>query len=422
MGALPVKQAMIHCSERQSFSTFTSFCVLILLTLSIRIASGQEKKAQLEKDKKQIEAEIQYNTKLLEETKKSQKVTLNQLVVLKKQINSREKLIGNINEEILAVNEQIKINNGLLEDLNKDLVNLKEEYAAMIYYAHKNRNNFHRLMFIFSSEDFNQAFKRMKYFQQYSAYRKLQVTLIEQTQDSINSVNAKLDNYKNERISLLRSVENEMTHLNSEKDQQNTVIATLNKKEKELMATIKEKEKAAKKLQKEIEKIIAEEIDLASKKSGTTKKGSYDLTPDELILSSDFQSNKGTLPWPLERGIISGTFGEHPHPVLKNVMTKNNGIDILTDENTKVRAVFSGEVTRVISVPNYNYVVMIRHGEFLSVYSNLSEVYVQKGEKVSTKQELGKVHTDSKEAKTELHFELWQGKTLLNPSAWLARD
>lgn len=413
---------MNNCIDQTSFQRNKFLIALVLLVTSVLFGTGQDRKTLLEQDKKQIENEIQYNTKLLEETKKTQKATLNQLVVIKKQINSREKLISNLNEEILAINDQININNDLLKELKSDLENLKKEYAAMIYFAHKNRNNFDRLMFIFSSDDFNQAYKRMKYFQQYSEYRKTQVQLIESTQDSIGSMLETLDSFKNERINLLRSVEHERSNLNSEKEQQNTTIQKLNQKEKELLATIKEKEKAAKKLQKEIEKIIAEEIDRASKKTGTTKKGSYDLTPEELQLSSDFQTNKGVLPWPLERGIVSGGFGEHPHPVLKNVMTKNNGIDILTDENAKVRAVFSGEVTRVISVPNYNYVIMIRHGEFLTVYSNLAEVYVQKGDKVNTKQSLGSVHTDGKEAKTELHFELWQGKTLLNPSTWLAGE
>jgi septal ring factor EnvC (AmiA/AmiB activator) len=391
------------------------------MTANFRL-TGQDKRTLLENDKKKIESEIQYNNQLLEETKKSQQVTMNQLVVLKKQINSREKLINNLNEEIITVNEQINNNNKLIAELNTDLEKLKKEYAAMIYYARKNRNNYDRLMFIFSSEDFNQAYRRIKYFQQYSAFRKTQVGLIEQTQDSIAKMTEALDQYKSERIGLLRNVESERANLYAEKDEQNSTIAQLNKKEKELLATIRDKERAANKLQKEIEKIIAEEINLASKKSGTTKKGSFNLTPEELQLSSDFQSNKGILPWPLERGIISGTFGEHPHPVLKNVMTKNNGVDILTDENSKARAVFSGEVTRVMSVPNYNYVIMVRHGEFLSVYSNLSQVYVQKGDKVKTKQELGCVHTEAKEAKTELHFELWQGKTLLNPSLWLAGE
>ncbi|MBM3436803.1 MAG: peptidase M23, partial [Bacteroidetes bacterium] len=214
------------------------------MVTSVLFVTGQDRKTLLEQDKKQIENEIQYNTKLLEETKKTQKATLNQLVVIKKQINSREKLISNLNEEILAINDQININNDLLKELKSDLENLKKEYAAMIYFAHKNRNNFDRLMFIFSSDDFNQAYKRMKYFQQYSEYRKTQVQLIESTQDSIGSMLETLDSFKNERINLLRSVEHERSNLNSEKEQQNTTIQKLNQKEKELLATIKEKEKA----------------------------------------------------------------------------------------------------------------------------------------------------------------------------------
>ncbi len=413
----------------RSFSSFENknlfrflWLIIILISLSGSYITAQNTKDQLEKDKKKIEEEIQYNSKLLEETKKSKETTLNHLVVLQKQISQREKLIKNINDEIAAVDTQIDENNKTLKSLGDDLKKLKDEYAKMIYYAYKNRNAFDRLMFIFSSSDFNQAYRRLKYFQEYSAYRKTQVQLIEKTQNEINVTLVKLDKQKKDKLGLLHSLENEKSQLNNEKSEQNTMVQDLNKKEKELLATIKEKEKAAKKLQKEIEKIIAEEIKAASKKTGTTKTGSFNLTPAEAKLSADFQLNKGGLPWPLERGIISSTFGEHPHPVLKNVMTKNNGIDIVTDKNAKARAIFDGVVTRVMSIPNYNYVIMIRHGEFLSVYSNLSEVFVQKGDKVKTKQEIGVINTDTKDNKTELHFELWQGKTLLNPSLWLAGE
>jgi septal ring factor EnvC (AmiA/AmiB activator) len=401
---------------------YGSCLVVIFLLLSVFSLYSQDKKSKLENDKKKIEEEIKYNSKLLDETKKSQKTTINQLVVIKKQISSREKLIMNINAEIKSVSEEIENNNQTLTELNNELAKLKEEYAAMIYYAHKNRSSYDKLMFIFSSTDFNQAYKRLKYFQQYSAYRKTQVLLIEQTQEEIRQKLADLENLKLAKVELLKSFESERTKLSKEKELQNKTISQLNQKEKELLTTIKEKEKAAKKLQKEIEKIIAEEISAASKKTGTTKSGSFDLTPSEVKLSADFRQNKGILPWPLERGIISGTFGEHPHAVLKNVITKNNGIDLLTDKDAKARAIFSGEVTRVMSIPNYNYVVMVRHGEFLSVYSNLVEVFVQKGDKVNIKQELGRIHTDTKDNKTELHFELWQGKTLLNPEQWLAEE
>ena len=382
---------------------------------------SQNKKEKLEENKKKIEQEIQYNTKLLDETKKTKSTTLNQLVILKKQIADRERLINNINEEIQTTNQQIELNNEILADLKKDLLHLKEEYAQMIYYAYKNRDSFDRLMFIFSARDFNQAFRRVKYFQQYAAYRETQAELIVKTQDDIAATIQNLENFRNEKFTLLTRLEEERDKLNQERSLQNKTYQTLTKKEKELAATIKEKEKAAKKLQSEIEKIIAEEIRLASEKSGTTSTGTFALTPDEMELSASFQQNQGGLPWPVERGIISSTFGEHAHPVLKEVKTKNNGVDILTDEGMEARAVFGGEVTRVMSIPNYNYVVMIRHGEFLTVYSNLTEVYVTRGQKIDTKQAIGKIYTDTKDQKTELHFELWKGKTLLNPEGWLAK-
>jgi septal ring factor EnvC (AmiA/AmiB activator) len=383
---------------------------------------SQDKKKLLQQDKEKIEEEIKFNEKLLDETKKTKEITLNQLVILKRQISSRENLIQNINSQIATVNEQIDLNNEILKDLKNDLENLRDEYAKMIYYAYKNRNAYDKLMFIFAAEDFNQAFRRFKYFQQYTAYRKIQVELIVHTQDEVNQTIAKLDSSKNEKLTLLSSLEKERDQLSRSRSQQNNVYQSLTKKEKQLLATIRDREEAAKQLQKEIEKIIAEEIRLASVKSGTTKTASFALTPEELILSENFEANQGGLPWPLERGIISNTFGEHDHPVLKGVKTKNNGIDILTEKNEKVRAVFSGTVTRVMSIPNYNYVIMIRHGEYLSVYSNLDEVYVDKGDQVEIKQEIGKVHTNTREMKTELHFELWKGKTLLNPAGWLAKD
>lgn len=393
---------------------------IAVLILSPALLFSQEGKEKLQGDKKKIEEEIKYNSQLLEETKKTKLTTLNQLVILKNQIANREKLIRNISLEINTLEEQITLNNEILKDLNSDLEKLKAEYAEMIYYAYKNKSSYNKLIFIFASRDFNQAYKRLKYFQQYSAYRKTQTELIEQTQEEIAETLQELESHKAEKVTLMASLEDEKDQLTRERTQQYRAMRNLSKKEKELLATIDKKEKAAKKLQKEIEKIIAEEIRLAAKKSGTTATGSYALTPAEVQLSTDFTSNKGGLPWPLERGVISITFGEHEHPVLKNVKTKNNGIDIITEQNSKARAIFSGEVTRVMSIPNYNYVIMIRHGEYLSVYSNLDEVYVEKGDMVKTKQEIGQIHTDASESKTELHFELWKGKTLLNPSKWLA--
>lgn len=399
---------------------FSIAIAVLILALVPFLLHAQDKKVKLQGDKKKIEEEIEYNSQLLEQTKKTKITTLNQLVILKNQIANREKLIQNINMEIITVDEQISLNNEILKDLNSDLEKLKSEYAEMIYYAYKNKSSYDKLIFIFASKDFNQAYKRLKYFQQYSAYRKTQTELIEQTRQEIAGTLNDLESHKAEKVNLVANLEAERNQLTKERTQQYRAMRNLSKKEKDLLAMIDEKEKAAKKLQKEIEKIIAEEIKLAAKKAGTTATGSFALTPAEVQLSADFTSNKGGLPWPLERGMVSNTFGEHPHPVLKDVITKNNGLDIITEENAKARAIFGGEVTRVMSIPNYNYVIMIRHGEYLSVYSNLDEIYVENGDQVKTKQEIGRIHTDVKDLKTELHFELWKGKTLLNPSKWLA--
>ncbi|RLD58141.1 MAG: peptidase M23 [Bacteroidetes bacterium] len=382
---------------------------------------AQDKKSILQLDKKKIEDEIQYSTKLLSETKKSKQASLNQLVLLKKQIRDREKLVQNMQEQVKAVEETINLDEEIISDLNADLKKLRDEYAQMVYFAYKNKNSHDKIMFIFASSDFNQAYKRLKYFQQYSDYRKTQTRLITQTKGELESTIQQLEKDKQEKMELLASLLAEKEKLDKEKTVKSKTVYKLNKKEKQLLATIKKNEKASKKLQKEIEKIIAEEIRLAAKKAGTKNTSSFALTPAEMKLSSDFEINKNKLPWPLERGIISETFGEHRHPVLKNVTTQNKGVDFLTDKGAAARVVFNGEVTRVMSIPGYNYVVMVRHGEFLTVYSNLASVSVQKGANIKTGQEIGVVHTDGKEMKTELHFEMWKGKTLLNPANWLSK-
>lgn len=397
--------------------------IFLFLLISILFLSGlhaQNKKEQLQDEKAQLEKEIQLTNELLSETRENKSSSLNQLVLLKNKINTREALIDNIQLQINTLNQQIDLNQEIIHQLTLDLENLKEEYAIIIYNSYKNHDSFSRLMFIFSAEDFSQAYRRIKYFQQYSAYRKTQAALIEETQLEINTRLEELEQQKDEKVGLLNSMKSEKSQLLSEKDEKNKMVVSLNKKEKELMASIQEKEAAAQKLQEEIEKIIAEEIAKANKKEGTNNTSTFALTPEELKLSNDFETNQGKLPWPVERGIISSTFGEHPHEVLKGVKTKNNGINILTSENTPARTVFAGKVTKVLSIPHYHYVVMIRHGEYVSVYSNLLTVTVEEGDEVRLKQSIGQIFTNA-ENKTEIHFELWKGKELLDPSNWLAK-
>lgn len=403
----------------------SAFIILIFLLVT-QLAFSQKDRAALEQEKKKVEEEIEYTNQLLEQTVQSKQTSLNEVVILNKKISKREQLIGTINSQINLLQKQIDEAQDSIAMMQRDLQNLKDEYAQMIYYSYKNRSFYDRMMFVFAADDFNQAYQRLKYFQYYNEYRRQQALLIQIKQKHLELKKESLQAVVLEKNALLASEERQKLQLTSELDEKNQKVRSLSKKEKELQKTLKEKEAAAKKLQAAIQEIIAEEIRLANERAAktggvSTKTGLFALTPEEKLLSDNFLSNRGALPWPVEQGIISSTFGEHPHPVLKNVKVKNNGIDVMTNPGAEARAVFSGEVTRVMNVPSNNNVVIIRHGEFLTVYSNLDKVYVKIGDKVTTKQTIGTIFTNKTDSKTELHFEVWQSKTLLNPEEWLAR-
>ncbi|HTX88141.1 MAG TPA: peptidoglycan DD-metalloendopeptidase family protein [Bacteroidales bacterium] len=392
------------------------------------LSFSQTTQEQLQRKKKQLEDEIKLTGTLLEQTRNSRQASLNRLQLLDQQIGKRQSLITTITREVDGIQVQIDLQNQQIKKLNTDLAKMKDEYARMIYYAYKNLNAYNRLLFIFSAKDFNQAFDRLRYYQQYSASRRTQAELIRDKQIEITRSQRELEETKAAKMALLTSQQSHITTLTTEKEEKDRTVEELTQKEKQLKASLKDKQEAARKLQNEIEKLIAAEIRVsAAKTKGTGKnevqKGAAEtglfLTPVEMELSSSFASNKGRLPWPAEKGIITGTFGEHPHPVLKYVKTKNNGVDIATEKGASVRAVFNGKVSRVMSFPNLNKVVIIRHGEYLTVYSNLEEVYVKDGDMVTTKQVIGNVHTDPEDAKTEIHFEIWLGKTIQNPQEWL---
>jgi septal ring factor EnvC (AmiA/AmiB activator) len=394
------------------------------------ITYSQNNKAGLQKEKEQIEADIAYTNKLLNQTRSNRKSSLDELSILQQNIRQRERLINNIKAELVLLDRGIEITRDSIFTLGVELKKLKEEYAKMIYYAYRNKNSYDRLVFIFSSEDFNQAYRRIKYFQQYGSYRRTQAELITKTQEMLQVKELELEHQKQEKQGLLAQEVDQRKDLQTAKGDVDRTISNLSQEEKELKINLRKKQGDIAKLEKAIADIIAEEIRLAEERARaaaaannttTTTSSGFALTPEEKLLSENFSSNKGKLPWPTERGVISGTFGEHQHPVLPRVKIKNNGVDILTSEGEYARAVFSGVVTRVISVPNFNNVVIVRHGEFLTVYSNLDEVLVSKDQKVDTKQRIGRVYTNSSDNKTELHFEIWKAKDLMNPSYWLAK-
>ncbi len=407
--------------------------ILILLPVFLFpfLSFPQGSKEKLQKTKKQLEEDIRYTTRLLEETHRTKQNSLNKVILLNRQIEKRQSLISAISDEVDQIQVQMELQSRNISGLSEELKKMKNEYARMIYYAYKNLNAYNRLLFIFSAEDFNQAYRRLLYYQQYSAYRRTQAELIRDAQMTINRKQKELEETKEQKLTLARSKESEKGQLTQEKEEKDKTVQQLSQKEKELEATLREKQKTAQKLEREIEKLITAEIKAASDRAKKTETRDAKtkmktvhteilLTNDEQVLSSSFAANKGKLPWPSEHGVITGKFGEHPHPVLKYVKVKNNGIDISTEKGASVRTVFNGKVSRVMSFPNLNTVVIIRHGEYLTVYSNLENVNVKDGQTVATRQLIGKIHTNPEDSRTDLHFEIWLGKTTQDPQEWLS--
>lgn len=395
---------------------------LVLVLLSFGETHAQGRKTKLQADVQRLAKEIAYTNNLLALTRQNKSNSLSELLLLNKKIEQREQLIIAINAEIIELNRSIEENTANINRLNAELKQLKEEYGKMVYYAYKNKKSSDRMMFIFSAESFNQAYQRLKYLQYYSSYRKSQAGLIEQTKDKLSKSIQELETQKGNKQNLMANQKKEVQQLDKEKSRKQSTINNLSRKEKDLRASLRKKRRETDRLNKSIKNIIAEEIKLAAaKKNAEKRKTSIAMTPKEHIVSSNFYSNKGKLPWPSARGVISGTFGEHPHPVLKKVRIKNNGIDILTTRGEKARSIFDGTVISVRTLTNNNQAVIIRHGEYFTVYTNLSEVLVRQGDLVKTKQEIGHIRTDISSAKTELHFEIWKGKTLQNPIRWIAK-
>ncbi|MCK9290301.1 MAG: peptidoglycan DD-metalloendopeptidase family protein [Bacteroidales bacterium] len=395
------------------------FCVLI----AWKHSPAQDRKTELEQSKQQIEQEIAYTTRLLEETRKSKQVSINELSLLQTQIRTRENLVATLQKQLILLETRISRTKRELQQVEAELQSLKKEYSRMISFAYKNRSGLNTLMFLFSSENFNQAYRRLKHLQQYAALRKEQIQKIQLAQQKLEATQKSLEAEQAEKNSLLEAEKRQQIALNNERMNLDLSLRKIGQQEKQLNQTISRKEQEARKLQREIEAIIAEEIRKASrlKEAEALPDRLMHLTPEEKLLSDSFSKNRTKLPWPVERGVIAANFGKQAHPVLKKVTINNRGIDIATTKGSEARAVFDGIVVSVNLITATNNAVIIRHGDFFTVYSNLERVYVKRGDKVKTKEVIGLIHTDKIEGKTELHFELWQDRNLINPAQWLAK-
>lgn len=420
--------------------------ILVLLLLALvsptfgQKTKGKSKK-QLQSEINSLQKEISTANQLLKKTKKDKEMTLNEVNLLDKKIKQRENLIKAYNQQIAVLDEEINTGQSNIKTLNSDLKKLRKEYAKMIVFANKNRSHYDMLGFVFASKDFNQAFRRLRYIREFNEARKVKIDQIVSTQRRINDEVEASQKAREEQAAMLKDEKAQQEALQKEKKDLNGQVAKLKKKEGSIQQDIKNKQQQAKKLQKAIDDIIAEEIRKANaeaerkrkeeakknanKGKATTapapKEKGMALTPAEKTLSSNFVNNKGNLPWPVERGVISSSFGKHASVVSDKVTVTNNGIDIATTEGAQARAVFEGEVASVVKLTGANTVVIIRHGEYFTVYSNLENVTVKRGDKVKTKQNIGTVHTNKTEDKTELHFELLKEQNRQNPANWLSK-
>ncbi len=379
-------------------------------------AEAQKSKTQLEQEKLAAQKSISDAQQILKETTARKKGSLGQLHAINQQVESRQKLINSSKLELTIIENGIKEDFNVINALENDLKDLKDEYASMICSAYKSSSNFSRLTFLFASESFDQLIMRLKYLQQYSKARKNQVRLITEVRTELIIEKEQLEKRKDEKEKLLAEQLNESEKLQKLKKEQNRVLTNLKSREKDLRKQIVQRQKDVAKLEKLIDKLIREEIrksNLASEKNKTVEINLSNI-------SASFEKNKMKLPWPVSTGFIFGHFGTHPHPVYKGIKVPNNGINIQTKKNEKVKAVFTGKVKKIVVVPGMKYVILIQHGNYYTLYARLKEVYVQMGQHIEKNGVLGAVNTDQNGV-SELHFEIWKKTTKLDPETWLVK-
>ena len=405
---------------------------LFILLLITYLSFGQNKDI-LKQQQIALEKEINYTTSLLNKTKENKKSSLVYIDYLDKKISSQERLLQLLNIEQNLLKKQIfKLENKILEneksinDAEKEIIELKKEYAEIIYSLQKNKNERNDLMFIISSETFNQAYKRILFLREYSRARKTQALQITKNQDSLAINKQRLfsqkELIKSKKEQNLKLISNKKKSLNKvliSKDEKKTAVSKLQKSEQIFLKKIKDQQKKSRQQEQKIKKIIEEEIRLAREKIKRDKDNKISLTPEAQLLSDKFSANKGKLPWPLEQGLIIQKFGKQKHKVFGNIETFNNGINIATNKNAIIRSVFDGKISRIFFIKGEGKAVLINHGEFFTVYSGLEEVKVKLGDNILAKEEIGKVLTRENDDRTELHFEIWQGYDKQDPSAWL---
>jgi len=391
------------------------FFIWILL-LGASYALFSQSKEDLQAQKQKAFDEIKLARELMEKTSRERVGSVQQLSLLQRGINSRASLIAALEREVHILDQEISSTREEIKKLDAENKLNKQEYARLIYFAYRNHTSYEKLMYILASSTISQSYQRYKYMKYISDYRVQKATQIEELKKELEQKHKNLEILRSDKLDVMEEKDLEQEKLVGQRSQKALIIQDLRRQEARLKKQIKEKERIAKELEAEIRKIIEEEAKKASEGNIYAA-----LTPEQELVGNDFRKNKGKLPWPVEKGIITTGFGRNEFPGLVGSSVVNNGIDINSAPGTKVRAVFDGEVTKVLAIKGANYTVLIRHGQFLSVYLNLVNVRVKGGDKVLTKEILGDAFTDQVHKVSMVHFEVWQEKTCLNPEDWLSK-
>ncbi|MGL5112659.1 MAG: murein hydrolase activator EnvC family protein [Flavobacterium sp.] len=401
------------------------FLLSILFMCLTSLGWGQESQQEkLEQRKAQILQEIRENEKQLQSVKKKEKSAVTVVMLQANKINLQERLIKTTEKQAKILGNDMYINQVKINKLKKELEILKEDYSRMIVKSYKSRSEQSKAMFLLSSENFLQAYKRAQYMKQYSSFRKMQGEDIQSKSLQLQDFNGRLSLQKKQKQKIIVEREKERLVLEKQRKEQQRLVNTIKKDKNKIMAAIRKKQSETKGIDRQIDRLIREAIAEANRKAakdGVVSSGSASrivLTAEAKILADNFRANKGKLPWPVEKGFVSLGYGKQAHPVFPTLVINNSGVEITTDSGSSARAVFAGEVTNIMVLSPVNKAVMIQHGDCFTVYQNLSSVAVSKGDKVGIKQNIGKIRTNG-EGKTVLKFTISENANYNNPANWL---
>tara|TARA_S200000501_G_scaffold145454_1_gene137349 strand:- start:6288 stop:7451 length:1164 start_codon:yes stop_codon:yes gene_type:complete len=383
--------------------------------------SNSARQKTLETQKKRLQAEIKQINSLLFKNTKQEKSVLSQVEDLNVKILVRTDLVNVNKQQANLLTLQINVNQRNITNFRKELELLKKDYAEMIRKSYKSKSAQNRLMFLFSSDDFLQAYKRIQYIKQYTNYREKQGEQIAEKTKTLQSLNKNLLEQKAQKEGLVLENQKVQEQLQQERKSQQRLIRSLKNKSRSLAGEIKQKQRKAQAIDREIERLIREAIAASNKAAGKKSNNAFALTPEAKKLASNFVANKGKLPWPVEKGFVIQRFGMQPHPVVKTTMIKSNGVTIATTPRAEARAVFEGEVMTILSFKGSNPTILIKHGNFITTYKNMGRVYVKKGDKVKAKQPIGEIFTHPQTGKTALQFSVFNELRPQNPKSWIFR-